>query len=543
MNEPRLLVPSVDPVPFPTLGPEVCDFIEAKLVHGPGDVLGRPAEILDEVRLFIYRLYEVYPRDHPQAGRRRFKRSVLSRRKGFAKTEIGAWLTIVELDPEGPVRCDGWREEQGVWVPVGRSVTDPYIPIVATGEDQAEELGYGAVKAILENCDLGNFYDIGLERIMHRDRPGKVEAVASSPNARDGARTSFQWFDETHRFIMTRLKEAHATMLRNIPKRMAADAHSLETSTMYGPGEDSIAEMSHRYAEAIAAGQVEDPRLLFDHRQASETHDLETKAGLRAAIIEASGDALVYTDVESVAADFRDPNTDKEIWRRWWLNQRRRRSSRWLPADAWERLAVPDRNAETLRGQRIVLWFDGSYARDSTVLGGTTIEEKPHSFLIRAWERPPHQPTWRTPVNEVKAAVEDAMESYEVVEFAPDPPGWRSEVEEWEATYGETVVRFDTNQPTRMGPAADEFEQAVRGELTDDGEHVTGLTHDGDPLVARHVGNCVVKQSGKYRLPVKESQDSPLKIDAAIGEIVGHNRARWHFLNTREEAETPFAYA
>jgi hypothetical protein len=46
-------------------------------------------------------------------------------------------------------------------------------------------------------------------------------------------------------------------MLENIPKRLDADAWSLETTTMYEPGEESIAEASHLYALAILAGRVD----------------------------------------------------------------------------------------------------------------------------------------------------------------------------------------------------------------------------------------------------------------------------------------------
>jgi hypothetical protein len=74
------------------------------------------------------------------------------------------------------------------------------------------------------------------------------------------------------------------------------------------------------------------------------------------------------------------------------------------------------------------------------------------------------------------------MERWQVVELAPDPPGWHKEIEGWEETYGEVVVRFETNQPRRFGPACDDFEQAVR-----DGE----LHHDGADVLSRHIATTV----------------------------------------------------
>src|ERR1051326_7238853 len=83
-----LMVPGLDEEPFPTLGPQVVAWMESYLVHGPGDVRGRPYSLDDEKKGVIYRLYEVYPQDHPKAGRRRFKRAGISVRKGWAKTEM-----------------------------------------------------------------------------------------------------------------------------------------------------------------------------------------------------------------------------------------------------------------------------------------------------------------------------------------------------------------------------------------------------------------------------------------------------------------------
>lgn len=530
MNEPRLLLPKMEPEgeEWPTLGEQVGEWIIDNLVHGPGDLRGEPiGDLMPEEWAFLLRCYEVYPEGHRLAGRRRFKRAVYSRRKGFRKTELGAWVAIAEMDPGAPVRCSGFDRGGN---PIGRAVRDPYIPMVATTEEQSEDLAYGAAKAILENCQLGNSYYVGEERILHRDAPGEMKALAQAPSARDGARTSFQHGDETHLFISDRLKTSWATMLRNVAKRKAADAWSLETTTMYAPGEESVAELSHLYAEEIMAGQVEDPRLLFDHRQASEAHDLDTQKGLLAAIKEASGDALEWADVENIAAQWKEASAArddgaKNEFRRYWLNQRRSLAHRAFPPDLWA-----GRRSEREPEGEVVLAFDGSYSRDSTALVGCTVEETPHIFVVAAWEKPPRSPRWRTPRHEVDEVLARAMEELDVVELAPDPPGWHHEVEEWEQQYEEVVVRFETNQTTRMGPACDMFTQGLR-----DGE----FTHDGDSRLARHVSHCVAVERGRHVVVTKEHPDSPLKIDLAVGAIIAFHRARWHFLNPERGSLEP----
>jgi hypothetical protein len=103
--------------------------------------------------------------------------------------------------------------------------------------------------------------------------------------------------------------------------------------------------------------------------------------------------------------------------------------------------------------------------------------------VIGAWERPPHQPNGGARrVLEVMDAVDDAMETTDVVELAPDPPGWHRAGRGVGGEVRRVVVRFETNQPARMGPACDEFEQALR-----DG----AFTHDGDQALALHVSHCV----------------------------------------------------
>lgn len=514
-----LVVPDYDPADlWPSLGGQVCAFIEEQLVHGPGDVLGEPVVLSDEARLIVWRLYEVFPPGHPRAGRRRFKRAALSFLKGWMKTELAAMLAICELDPEGPVRCDGFDANGD---PVGRGIRDPFIPMVATTEEQSDDLAFGAARKILENCDLGNRYDVGVEQITPRDAHGKMASYATAPLARDGARTTFQHFDETHGLVRESQRQGHATMLRNIGKRKAADGWSLETTTMYSPGDDSVAQRTHDYALDVARGLVKDPTLYFHHRQASLAWDLGSRPQLRKALLEAAGEAAAYIDIDGILGAYFDPTTDRNDWRRYYLNQRMKSGARWLAPEAYERLQQPRRRPRPGQDRRVVLFFDGSTSRDSTGLVGCTVEARPHVFVVAAWEKPRSagHGEWRVPRLEVESEIEQALGDFDVVELAVDPPGWHREIEEWEHRWGDTVVRFETNQPSRMGPAADQFFQAVK-----DGE----VSFDASEPLMRHLGNCHKTVRRGYTVPVKASADSPDKIDLAIGAVGSHHRALWH---------------
>ena len=43
-----------------------------------------------------------------------------------------------------------------------------------------------------------------------------------------------------------------------------AEPWVLETTTMYRPGENSIAEETYKHAQDIREGRIKDPKLLFD---------------------------------------------------------------------------------------------------------------------------------------------------------------------------------------------------------------------------------------------------------------------------------------
>ena len=517
-----LVVPPLDEEPWPTLGPQVCGFIETYLVFGPGDLRGRPARLDDEKRALIYRIYEVFPPDHPQAGRRRFRRVGLSLRKGSAKTEFAAWIAACELHPDAPVRCVGF---DGRGQPIGRGVTDPYIPMVSYTLDQTEELAYGALYVAIAEGPLAGDFDIGLERIMRKTGGGKAEALASSPNARDGARTTFQVFDETHRLSSARLRQAHRTMLANLPKRRAADPWALEISTAGDPGEESVYMATYNYALAVDEGRVADPRLFYFHRQAAEDHDLTTREGVRAAVIEASGPVAAWSDIEGIVDQFFEPDADLAYITRVWLNRHVRAADKAFDTELWASLAVPEVEIEP--GALITLGFDGSRRWDSTYLVATHVVSG-YQWVLGAWERPPNATdAWEVPEWEVSAAVELAFGRYTVFRMYSDPPYWETHVATWAGEYGdERVIAWRTNRVMPMAYAIKSFVNAMAARE---------ISHSGDAGLHRHIGNAcrryvhVRNDEGTLErlfLIVKDRPESPRKMDGAMAAVISWEARR-----------------
>ena len=365
-----LAVPANETERFPTLGPQVVDWMHQHLAFGPGDLRGQPLVLDAEQQAFIWKFYELFPKGHPLAGRRRFRRCALSLAKGLRKTELGAFVAIAELHQDAPVRFNGWRGRSGEPAP-GRGVTDPFIVLMAYTEEQSDELAFGAMRAILAESDIGDDFDSGLERIVRKTGDGKAVSLAGSPNARDGARTTFQLFDETHWMTLDRLKRAHQTMMANLPKRKIADAWALEITTAPEPGAGSIAESTMDYAHAIDDGRLSDTSFFFYHRQAGDEHDLTTLSGARAAVLEASGPAAAWRDIDGIMRLWADPTTDRAFWERVWCNRLVKSASQAFDVERWKSLAKP---RQVLSGALITLGFDGGQFHDSTAIVATEIE-------------------------------------------------------------------------------------------------------------------------------------------------------------------------
>lgn len=510
---------------WPSLGRLVCAYIEENLVFGPGDLLGQPAKIDAEKRGFIYRAYEVFPRGakdengKPIEGRRRFSRVSLSLPKGTAKTELAAWIAACELSPEAPVRCDGF-DARGR--PVGRPVIDPYIPLMAYTEEQSDDLAYTALRVILERSKISELFDIGFERIMRAAGDGKAVALAGAPDSRDGARTTFQHKDESHRWTLDRLRRAHRTTIGNLAKRPLAEPWELETTTAYVPGENSVAEQTAKYAADVAEGKIKDSRLFYFHRQAPDIYDLNDPQQLQAAIVEALGPVCsAWRDIGAIASQWQDPEADRPYLERVFLNRRIATAAQAFSTIAWKaNAAAPFGEGDgglalpPPKGRKIALGFDGSIREDSTGIIGTDLETG-FQWPVGKWEKPMVAPgSWEVPRADVSSAVDEAFETWDVVLLYGDPSKWDSEMASWAGKYGKRIVAWSTTLYRKMATALKAYANAI-----DAGD----VLNNGDPAFARHIGNAqklimgfVDDDGSPLWLISKDRPGSPNKIDFAM---------------------------
>lgn len=507
---------------MPTLGWEVIDWISEYLAApDKGDY--EPFMLYPEQEDFVLRFYEL----DPKTGRRRFRRGVISRPRGWGKSPFLAAIACAEA--LAPVVPDGW-DANGQ--PVGKPWSDvvtPLVQIAATSEDQTkftwdallEELRNGSAIDEYPGLDPMDTF-VGLPR-------GRIEPITSGARSIKGARSVFVVMDQTEEWVKS--NGGHGLFQRiksNVGKR---DGSFIESPNAFIPGDDSVAEQSAAFWKAIKEGRAKDPSLYYDHREAPGETDLYDKdslvAGLRVAYGDSSGHkdgCVIHTppcrpghmNLDGLVSVIWDPTSDEQVSRSDFLNQITHASDAWISGPDWS--ACTDTAKEVSDRDPITLGFDGSRKRakgktDATALIGCRVSDG-HIFRVEVWEHPDGVAEWSVPADEVDAEVHRAFDRFNVVGFYADPSMWETYVAAWEAKYRKRLKVGPPAHPiewwtSRIGAtelAFDQFREAI----------VSGdMTHDGSSVVARHMLNARRRQKGTHVVIAKEHPSSSNKIDAA----------------------------
>ena len=507
-------------------------WIETFCVHGPGDVQGQPIILDDEFAAFVVDSYAL-----DETGRRLYDSVFLSRAKGRAKSELAGFIVLFEA--MGPCRFSHWAEGGETYEflgqtytyqrgePVGRELVAPVIRCLATEEGQAGNT-YDNVHFNLTEGLLGEHLPkdaAGLTRIF---LPGGGEILPStaSNSSKDGGKETMVVFDETHLYTKPELKRMYATVRRNLAKRKSAEPWSLETSTMYFPGENSVAESTHELAKMIAEGKTKRQRLLFDHREAPADVDLTDEQQVIEALKETYGPFSEMMDLQRIVSEIYDPRNDPQDSRRFYFNQPTSSRDAWLSAPEWN--ACYDDEKTLNRGDVITLGFDGSRRRsrgiaDATALIGCRVSDG-HLFQIQVWEQPdgPAGEDWEVPAADVDATVRQIFKDYHVVGFYADPAKWESYIANWEADFGKKLkVKATQRHPIEWWIGGNRNYLMVRALEQFYGSVVDReLTHDGSRVLTRHILNAR-RRVGRSGIQIhKEHPDSPNKIDAAVAAVL-----------------------
>jgi phage terminase large subunit-like protein len=379
----------------------------------------------------------------------------------------------------------------------------------AADRDQAR-IVFGTAKRMIElDEELSSMFTLYRDAIEFKDKGSVYRVLSAEAYSKEGLNPSpLVIFDEVHAQPSWELWN-----VLSLAGGARADSLLLGITTAgvktQSNGQDSLCYSLYQYGQQVVKGEKKDPSFFFswweptqpeaDHRD--ESNWLEANPGY--------DDLLDKEEMQS--AVLRTPEAEFRTKR---LNCFVNTSVAWLPTGAWEALKDTDRFPEP--GEEVILAFDGAFSNDSTalvmwLLGG----EKPHLMVVGLWERPDDaEQGWHIPVAEVEETIVSTFrdERFNVREIVFDPARWQRTFMVLDEE-GLPVVSYP-NSAANMVPATQKFYEAVVNE---------SFTHDGDERLARHVANCVTKQSSRGVMVAKAS--SRRKVDAAVASIFGYDRA------------------
>jgi hypothetical protein len=517
---------------LPTLGYVVLDWI-LEMLAAPDRPEYEPFVPTREQAEFILRFYEL----HPATGKRRIRRGVLSRPRGWGKSPLLAAIACAEA--LGPVVPNGW-DANGEPVGMGWDrIRTPLVQVAAVSEDQTQNT-WGP---LLEMLRLGPVLDEypGLEPLdtfVNLPR-GKIDQVTSSATSRKGNKALFAVLDQTEEWTPSNGGKRLAQVMRSNAAKIGGT--TLESPNAYIPGMGSVAEETAAFAKAIAEGRTREDGLLWDHREAPPETDPTERESLVAGLRYAYGDSSDHEDgcvlhsppcppgwspIDRLVGDFWDTSNDPQVMRSDFLNQITHASDSWLSQPEWA--GCSDVARVVADGDTIVLGFDGSRARargvtDATALVGCRVSDG-HLFLLGCWEQPegPAGENWRVPVLGVLASVEEAFSRFRVVGMYADPAKWEGHVADWEARWGSGLqVKATRDHPIEWWMTGGRSNLIVRAlEKFHSAVLDRELSHDGSSVLARHVLNARRRKGRSGIQIMKEHPDSARKIDAAIAGVL-----------------------
>ena len=506
------------PGEVPTLGYEVIDWIGAFLA-APDRAEYEPFLLYPEQEDFVLRYYAL----DPGTGRRRIRRGVISRPRGWGKSPFLAALACAEA--LGPVVPDGWDADGQ---PVGKpwsEVRTPLVQIAAVSETQTKNT-WSPLLEMLQGPAIDEYPGLEpLDSFVNLPR-GRIEPITSSARTVKGNRAVFAVLDQTEEWVRSnsglRLAE---TMRINAAK---VGGSTIESPNAFIPGEGSVAEESAAYWELIKSDQYPtlDDGLHYDHREAPPSTDIYDDESLRAGLVytygDSADDAGGHVDIDVIIATIHDPAIEEQRSRADFLNQITHASDQWISQVEWAGCAT----AEKVVGDKemITLGFDGSRGRqsyrrtaDSTALVACRVSDG-HVWTVAVWSDPGTGDTWEPKAVEIEAAVQMCFDRWNVVGFYADPAHWDGHVAQWEARWNrQLVVKSSANHPIEWWMTGGRSSMTVRILEQFRSAVVNGeMTHDGSYDLTSHVLNARREPSRSGVQIRKPHPTSERKIDAAV---------------------------
>ncbi len=238
------------PGELPTLGYLVLDWISDHLAT-PDRSEYEPLRLTREQAPCVLNFYAL----DPASGRRKYRRAVLSRPKGWGKSPVLAAIACAEA--LGPVVPDGW---DSFGDPQGRPWADsrtPWVQLAAVSEDQTRNAWAPLLEMLREGPALNIYPGLEPMETFVNLPKGRIEFVTSSATSREGNRPVFCVLDQTEEWKPSNggIRLA-ATLRRNLGKTGGSSIESLTAGlkAQNDASSPTATRRSRRAAGSISTG-------------------------------------------------------------------------------------------------------------------------------------------------------------------------------------------------------------------------------------------------------------------------------------------------
>ncbi|MCI0633887.1 MAG: terminase large subunit [Actinobacteria bacterium] len=227
---------------------------------------------------------------------------------------------------------------------------------------------------------------------------------------------------------------------------------------------DSLAYRLYQHGKTIRAGEISDPTFFFRCWEPSDPDADHTDSKVWRQANPSLGSFLHAEDFAAAVA-----STDEHEFRRFRLGQWTSTRSVAFASGVWEAAAA---GREIVDGTDVVVSFVSARARDTVALVACTVDE-PHIFPIHIWET-----SERVDPSDVAGELRAVFGRYDVREILVSEADWTWVLLQL-ADEGLPVTKVPRS-PQRLALQWSAFFDAVLERR---------LTHEDDPVLARHTGN------------------------------------------------------
>lgn len=391
------------------------------------------------------------------------------------------------------------------------------------GDREQARIVFANCKAMVEmDPELSERVKPYRDRLVWPDTDTQLIVVSSESKLKEGLNPTFIIFDEVH-------VQPDDELWDVMEQAMGAreEPLMLGITTAGDPidrnGQDSLCYRLYQHGVKVATNEIDDPSFFFSWWEPyagdrADWTDPETWAEANPGL----GDIVSLADFEAKMK--RGPEATVRTKR---LNQWVPGKLAAFPAGAWDKVEAtkaqrPARRRKVLEFNLgsteievpaawlddAVLFLDGSWSGDST--GVMAVRRNGFMFPIVHHEKTELDgPDWRVPVTSVEDDLRQAMDAGARGTLL-DPFYWKRTMVTLQEE-GYPIAEWPTNSLGRICPAWKDFYAAVIDQ--------DGISHNGDPALARHIANIVLKIDRYGARPVKVHKASTRHIDLAICAI------------------------